>query len=493
MATLTYSTTNPNADAFESFFAAPAQVDSNTDTAADIRVARTATFFTGQAVFTYVLSNGQGATPTIHGFTLSAPDARLGNPAPLLTYDFDPLGDGGVTMTTPLADVYGGAANPLEQLLSGDDTITSTGATGRVHCGYAGNDTICAGSGADYIVGGTGADLMHGGGGGDDFEVDDPLDQVFEADVPGLDRVLAHVSWILGPGSYVEEIHASATAGNINLTGNELANTLFGNDGANVLNGGVGGDQMAGGFGNDIYVVDCAADVVIETGTGTDRVATSTSYALSPSAPIEFLVAIDGNATTRINLTGSASTNTIVGNAGANVLNGLAGDDVICGLGGNDVLAGGVGNDLLKGGFNNDRLDGGVGNDKLFGEYQNDTLLGGLGVDTMSGGAGCDTFVFNTTLGSANVDRITDFRPVDDTIHLENAIFKGLAPGKLSAAAFHVSTSAVLAHDPSDRIIYHKPSGCLFYDANGSAAGGAVKFAQLAAGLTLTHGDFFVI
>jgi Ca2+-binding RTX toxin-like protein len=214
---------------------------------------------------------------------------------------------------------------------------------------------------------------------------------------------------------------------------------------------------------------------------------------LSSGAPIEFLVASDGNAATRINLTGSASANTIVGNAGVNVLNGLAGDDVMCGLGGSDGLAGASGNDLLKGGFDNDRLDGGSGHDRLFGEYQNDTLLGGIGVDTMSGGAGRDTFVFNTTLGPANVDRITDFRPVDDTIQLENAIFKGLAPGKLAAAAFHVSTSAVLAHDPSDRIVYHKPSGCLFYDANGNAAGGAVKFAQLAAGLTLTHGDFFVI
>jgi serralysin len=492
MATLTYSTTNPNADAFESFFAAPGQVVFDNDTAAEVRIARTATFFTGQAVFAYGLSNGQGPTPTIYGFTLCAPDARFGNPAPLLTYDFDPLG-AGITMTTLLAGLYGGTANPVEQLLSGDDTITSEGAAGRVHCGYAGNDTIFAGSGGDYIVGGSGADLMYGGGGDDDFEVDNPLDQVFEADVPGVDRVLAHVGWILGAGSHVEEIHASATAGSIALAGNELANKLFGNNGANVLNGGAGGDQMAGGLGDDIYVVDCAADLVIEAGAGTDTVAASASYVLSSGAPIEFLVASDGNAATRINLTGSASANTIVGNAGVNVLNGLAGDDVMCGLGGSDGLAGASGNDLLKGGFDNDRLDGGSGHDRLFGEYQNDTLLGGIGVDTMSGGAGRDTFVFNTTLGPANVDRITDFRPVDDTIQLENAIFKGLAPGKLAAAAFHVSTSAVLAHDPSDRIVYHKPSGCLFYDANGNAAGGAVKFAQLAAGLTLTHGDFFVI
>jgi hypothetical protein len=49
---------------------------------------------------------------------------------------------------------------------------------------------------------------------------------------------------------------------------------------------------------------------------------------------------------------------------------------------------------------------------------------------------------------------------------------------------------SALAHD--DRIIYQKTTGALYYDSNGDAAGGAIKFAQLTAGLTLTNSDFLV-
>ena len=39
----------------------------------------------------------------------------------------------------------------------------------------------------------------------------------------------------------------------INLTGNELAQTIFGNAGANMLNGGGGADALVGFGGDDWY------------------------------------------------------------------------------------------------------------------------------------------------------------------------------------------------------------------------------------------------
>ncbi len=163
--------------------------------------------------------------------------------------------------------------------------------------------------------------------------------------------------------------------------------------------------------------------------------------------------------------------NTITGNASSNTLRGTAGGDAIFGLGGKDRLYGNAGNDLL---------DGGAGDD---------TLYGGAGADVLTGGSGRDVFVFNTAF-DGTVDRITDFSPADDTIKLENAIFKGLATGTLASSAFHIGAQA---QDASDRIIYDAGTGALYFDTDGSGAATAQQFAQLAPGLALTRADFAII
>ena len=165
---------------------------------------------------------------------------------------------------------------------------------------------------------------------------------------------------------------------------------------------------------------------------------------------------------------GGSGNDSSTGNASYNSLNGAAGNDFLQGLGGNDTLNGAAGNDFL---------------------------YGGAGKDTLAGGAGYDYFVFNTAINSAtNVDRITDFNVVQDTIRLENAVMPGLGShvGTLYSTAFWKSTTG-LAHDGNDRIIYETDTGWLNYDSNGSAAGGAVHIATLNPNLALTHADFFVI
>ncbi len=127
----------------------------------------------------------------------------------------------------------------------------------------------------------------------------------------------------------------------------------------------------------------------------------------------------------------------------------------------------------------------------LAGNGANNFLYGGLGSDVLAGGAGNDRFVFTTALGATNVDTISDFSPADDTFWLSCAIFTAAGPlGRLSAAAFKVGTGAAEA---DDRIIYNPSSGALIYDSNGNAAGGAVQFATLDTGLSLSAADFFVI
>jgi Ca2+-binding RTX toxin-like protein len=138
----------------------------------------------------------------------------------------------------------------------------------------------------------------------------------------------------------------------------------------------------------------------------------------------------------------------------------------------------------------NDRIYGRAGADQLFGGSGQDQLSGGSGADRLTGGAEADTFIFDTTLSSRNVDRITDFRRTDnDKIRLDDKIFKAVSGGKWSRDAF---TNGQAASDAEDRIIYDRASGSLYYDADGSGAGTAVKFAVLKAGTALSWSDFVI-
>lgn len=153
-------------------------------------------------------------------------------------------------------------------------------------------------------------------------------------------------------------------------------------------------------------------------------------------------------------------------------------------------VTGGSGNDRLTGNDAANVLRGKNGNDILRGEDGNDRLLGGNGYDRLTGGDGRDSFYFSAP-AKGTADVITDFDPVEDTIRLDNAAFRGLgSEGPLARFKFHVGG---VAHDANDRVLYSPHSGLLIFDANGSAAGGKSVIAKLDRNLALTHEDFFVI
>ena len=160
-----------------------------------------------------------------------------------------------------------------------------------------------------------------GGAGNDTYVVDSAGDVVTEGSGEGTDTVQASVSYTLGAD--VENLTLTGT-GNINATGNTLANTLTGNAGNNVLRRRQSATtRWSGGAGNDTYVVDSAGDVVTEGGNqGTDTVQASVSYTLGGN--VENLTL---TGTGNINATGNTLDNTLTGNAGNNILNGGAGDD----------------------------------------------------------------------------------------------------------------------------------------------------------------------
>ncbi|MGQ0686970.1 CAP domain-containing protein [Bradyrhizobium sp.] len=185
------------------------------------------------------------------------------------------------------------------------------------------------------------------------------------------------------------------------------------------------------------------------------------------------------------------SSNVIAGTASSETLNGTAGADTILGLGGDDRLYGREGNDRLEGGTGRDYLFASTGDDTLLGDSGNDYLYGGLGRDVLTGGVGQDSFVFDTTLGASNIDQITDFSVVDDTIRLDNAVFTKFSwNGTMSSSAFYIGAAA---HDSTDRIIYDSSTGALSYDPDGTGSAAAVQFAELSPDLALTYRDFLIV
>ena len=68
-------------------------------------------------------------------------------------------------------------------------------------------------------------------------------------------------------------------------------------------------------------------------------------------------------------------------------------------------------------------------------------------------------------------------------------IFRNLGDDGLTDNEFHVGA---VARDLDDRLIYDPTTGNLFYDANGSAPGGASRIARLDARLDLSVSDFLI-
>ena len=256
----------------------------------------------------------------------------------------------------------------------------------------------------------------------------------------------------------------------VNVSGNAQNNRITGNFRANILDGDAGADTLVGGAGNDTYWVDqpndfpgLVGDTVIERARqGTDTVNSYVGYALS--AHVENLVLFDNPdipLTEVISGIGNNLNNTITGNQHHNDLYGRAGHDI---------------------------LNGGRGDD---------TLNGGAGRDTLKSGAGQDVFVFDTKPNKAtNLDRITDYNVKEDTLWLDNAIFKKLgqgtedSPEKISKSFFKVGSKA---QDKNDYVLYNSKTGVLSYDADGSGKGKAVEIAQLSKNLKMTYNDLFIV
>ena len=242
------------------------------------------------------------------------------------------------------------AANVENLTLTGTTALNGTGnGLDNVLTGNSAANSLSGGLGNDTLDGGAGSDTLIGGAGNDTYLVDATTDVVTEVAGEGIDTIRTTVT-LPTLAANVENLTLLGT-GNLNATGNALANVLTGNSGANnlsggdgddTLDGGAGIDTMVGGLGNDVFYVDSASDVVTEaSGQGTDTIMTSVTLT-ALAANVENLTLIG---TGNINGTGSSGDNVMTGNVGNNLLTGAAGNDTLDGKAGNDTLNGGAGAD----------------------------------------------------------------------------------------------------------------------------------------------------
>jgi Ca2+-binding RTX toxin-like protein len=410
-----------------------------------------------------------------------------------------------------------GAANVLNGN-GGADTLSGLDGNDTL-LGGDGNDTLLGGNGNDALDGGVGTDALNGGLGNDTFVLADGSDAV--TDSAGVDVVTSTITRSLAGYAGIENLILLGAAA-INGTGNNLANSLTGNGAANTLDGGAGNDTLdgglgtdtlRGGLGNDTFVLANGADSVNDTG-GIDVITSTITRSLVGYAGVETLTLLGA---ALINGTGNALANTLIGNAASNILDGLAGADTMKGGAGNDtyrvdnagdviVEAGGQGTDLVQASVsftlaaNVERLTlAGAANVAATGNTLGNIIVGNNGAnliagkggsDSLTGGGGADAFLFDTVL-VANVDTVTDFNAVADTIRLDRDVFAALATGILGADAFVRGTKAA---DAEDRIIFNPANQNLYYDRDGTGAAGAVVFAHLNGNqAALSNVDFVVV
>jgi Ca2+-binding RTX toxin-like protein len=387
----------------------------------------------------------------------------------------------------------------------GDQFVGADWANVRLFAGD-GNDVVALAAGDDWVAPGEGINNIDGGSG---------YDQLNYSDISPIGGQA--ISVFMEADGNGEVTKPNAEVDNFNAI--EL---IFGTQGADYFNGQNYAMDFSGGAGSDTFtgsdsalrndVVDYSAEqyfagwrngVTVNLSTATFRI--SSALSLSAGAAIDSYGDIDS--LIRIDIIRGTGLNDVFIAGAKSVFEGGKGNDTYWLDGGDSAIeqfSGGIDTINAKTSMSlpayieNLVLTGSavwaVGNSSnnvITGNALNNSIAGNFGADVLSGKSGRDTFRFDTKLSASNRDIITDFSSTFDQISLDRSYFSKIGlVGKLASTAFYVGSAA---HDSSDRIIYNKSTGALYYDADGPGSSAKILFVTLSNKASLNYTDFDIV
>jgi Ca2+-binding RTX toxin-like protein len=406
----------------------------------------------------------------------------------LVDFTANPLG---VTVELLLmTDTFGGLQRAYRSIENIDgsaygDILEGDGAANHFR-GLGGNDSLRGGAGDDTLDGGNGNDVLEGGSGADALIGGSGYDTVtYHRENSGVSVYLfgaANGGAAAGDTlSGIEQVTGTLYADVIQ--GDDLANRLNGLNGADVLNGRGGNDVLDGGDGADILDGGANNDIIYaadETGLFND-------------------IIVGGSGNDTVDYFGAASG--VAVDLTANTSGGAAAGDSYTSL---ENVNGYYYDDTLRPGPNG-RAFGDRGADTIYDSTGTELLRGGRGADILSdiqfGEDGLrDIFVLES-YGDGTFDTILGFTTASgaaaDLFWLPKSMFGGLsanAEGVLASGYFINAANNHAATAAHAQLIYQQDTASIWYDADGTGGGAAVKVAVLAPGpVSLAGGHFLLV
>jgi len=419
------------------------------------------------------------------------------------------------------------------------DKIEVVGSAGKDTIGGSVyDDTITGNAGDDEILSNGGTDSLDGGADDDKFDMtvdfdtedivkggtgdDSMLVSSFSGDfnnVSGLESIkfttsmdVTGVSVNLIEAGKTLEIDASEVTGTasfngsletegFNIIGSASSNVLWGGDGNDTFNMALGSGTIRGNGGNDKFYMadDVTSSDILDGGVGDDSLYITDndsntddftyvknmeyikfeSGSVSETLVNDYLVSagktliVDGSSTSTMSFNGTTETD------------------------GKFNITGSCYADQISGGSGADTLKGGAGADNLFGNSGNDQLFGGTGGDDLHGDAGLDTFYYEST--SEGGDLVIGFTAADDSFQFKLSAFNDAGELSLGVNAdnfkeindTNYDSDGSSGLDADDHFVYFDDGSDykLYYDSNGSAAGGQTLIASFDADADMTSAD----